>query len=123
MPDWIEPMAATLTRDRFVDPAWVYEKKYDGIRLIVFKRGADVRMYSRNHLPQQLPAIAAAIARLPHDELILDGEVAWDQSGYDVFDVLWIDGRDLRGQTVDARRTALEALPLAPPLALALRVD
>jgi len=123
MPDWIEPMAATLTRDRFVDPAWVYEKKYDGIRLIVFKRGTDVQMYSRNHLPQRIPAVAQAIARLPHDELILDGEVAWDQRVYDVFDVLWIDGRDLRGQTVDARRAVLETLPLAPPLALAMRVD
>jgi bifunctional non-homologous end joining protein LigD len=123
MPDWIEPMAATLTRDRFADPGWVYEKKYDGIRLISFKRGADVQMYSRNHLPQRIPAVAAAIARLPHDELILDGEVAWDQRVYDVFDVLWIDGRDLRDQTLDARRAVLETLPLAAPLALAMRVD
>jgi bifunctional non-homologous end joining protein LigD len=123
MPDWIEPMAATLTRERFVDPAWVYEKKYDGIRLIVFKRGADVRMYSRNHLPQRLPAIAAAIARLPADELILDGEVAWDQRDFHAFDLLWIDGRDLREVPLDTRREQLVRLPLAPPLALAERVD
>ena len=123
MPDWIEPMAATLTHERFADPAWVYERKYDGIRLIVLKRGDDVRMYSRNHLPQRLPEIAAAVARLPQAELILDGEVAWDGSEYHVFDLLWRDGRDLRGLALDARRAEVDALPLAPPLARVATVD
>ena len=123
MPEWIEPMAATLTRERFADPAWVYEHKLDGIRLITFKRGDDVRMYSRNHLPQNLPHIAAAVARLPHPELVLDGEVEWDGSAYTVFDLLWRDGRDLRELPLDARRAELAALPLAPPLARVLTVD
>jgi ATP-dependent DNA ligase len=120
MPDWFIPMAATLTQRRFADPAWVYERKYDGIRLLAFKRGDAVELYSRNHLPQRLPPIAAAIARLPPRELILDGEVAWDGTTYHVFDLPWIDGRDLRALPLDARRAELAALPLAPPLA---RVD
>ncbi|HEU0035925.1 MAG TPA: hypothetical protein VFQ53_35180 [Kofleriaceae bacterium] len=123
MPDWLVPMAATLTQERFADPAWTFERKYDGIRLIAFKRGADVRLYSRNHLPQDVPAIAAAIARLPHDELILDGELAWDQRDYHVFDLLWRDGDDLRDRSLDARREALAALPLEPPLARTQIVD
>src|SRR3954471_19435719 len=115
-PDWLVPMAATLTQERFADPAWTYERKYDGIGLITFKRGSDVRMYSRNHLPQHVPHVAAAIARLPHDELILDGELAWDASEYHVFDVLWIDGRDLRALSLEARRAELAKLTLATPL-------
>src|SRR3954468_19364131 len=122
-PDWLRPMAATLTQERFTGPEWTFECKYDGIRLITFKRGADVRMYSRNHLPQDVPAIAAAIARLPHDELILDGELAWDQRDYHVFDILWCDGRDLRALPLEARRAELHKLPLEHPLARTIVVD
>ena len=62
MPDWLEPMAATLTQDRFSGPDWLFERKFDGIRLLAYKRGDDVRLYSRNRLPQNLPGVAAAIA-------------------------------------------------------------
>jgi ATP-dependent DNA ligase len=114
-------MAATLTQDRFTGPEWVVERKYDGIRLLAFKDDARVRLYSRNRLPQHLPAIAAAIAALPSRELILDGEIDWhDGASYHVFDLLWIDGQDLRPQPLDARRARLAALPLNAPLA---RVD
>lgn len=123
MPDWFVPMAATLTQERFTDPAWTFEQKLDGIRLLVFKRGDDVRMYSRNHLPQNVPHVAAAIAKLPPNELILDGELDWDERAYHVFDVLWCDGRDLRGMTLDARRTELAALPIEAPLARVTIVD
>ena len=78
MPDWLEPMAATLTQERFTGPDWMFERKFDGIRLLAYKRGADVRLYSRNRLPQHLPAVAARSRRLPVDEVILDGEVTWD---------------------------------------------
>ena len=46
-PDWIVPMAATLTQERFTGPDWVFERKFDGIRLLAFKQGGDVRLYSR----------------------------------------------------------------------------
>ena len=43
MPDWLEPMAATLTADRFLDPAWTFERKFDGIRVtgVVARRGGE----------------------------------------------------------------------------------
>lgn len=116
-------MAATLTQERFTGPEWTFERKYDGIRLLAFKRDDDVHLYSRNHLEQHVPAIAAAVARLPHDELILDGELAWDGSEYHVFDLPWLDGRDLRGLTLDERRAELAAVQLAPPLRRTQIVD
>lgn len=116
-------MAATLTQERFTGPEWTFERKYDGIRLLAFKRDDDVRLYSRNHLEQHVPAIAAAVARLPHDELILDGELAWDGSEYHVFDLPWLDGRDLRGLTLDERRAELAAVRLEPPLRRTQIVD
>lgn len=123
MPDWLVPMAATLTQERFTGPDWTFERKYDGIRLIAFKHGDRVRLYSRNHLEQDVPAIAAAIARLPSAELILDGELAWDAREYHVFDLLWRDGRDLRALPLEARRAELAALPIEPPLARTQIVD
>ena len=47
-PDWLEPMAATLTEDRFTGPEWIFERKLDGIRLLAFKNGLHVRLFSRN---------------------------------------------------------------------------
>ncbi len=122
-PEWLVPMAATLTQDRFTGPEWTFERKYDGIRLIVFKHGDDVRLYSRNHLPQNVPLVAAAIARLPHRELILDGELSWDQRDYHVFDILWIDGRDLRALSLEERRRELARVPIEAPLARTQIVD
>src|SRR5689334_7252040 len=116
-PAWVEPMAATLTRERFTGPDWTFERKFDGIRLVAFKNGADVRLYSRTRNLQHLPGIAAAIAALPARDLILDGEMTWDRAtAYHVFDVLWLDGRDLRRLTLTERRARLHALPLCPPL-------
>ena len=71
-------MAATLTQDRFSGAEWVFERKFDGIRLLAYKRGHDVHLFSRNRLPQHLPDVAAAVGRLPVSEAILDGEVTWD---------------------------------------------
>jgi len=116
-PEWVEPMAATLTQERFTGPDWIFERKLDGIRLLAFKNGADVRLLSRNRLPQQLPRIAAAIAGLPPRDLILDGESTWyDDAGYYVFDIMWIDGRDVMSLPLDERRALLRGLPLRAPL-------
>ena len=118
-PDWIEPMAATLTQERFSGAEWIFERKFDGIRLLAFKQGDDVRLFSRNRLPQHSPAVAAAIAALPHRDLILDGEATWrggDAAGYYVFDILWQDGRDVMSLPLEQRRSLLADLPLRPPL-------
>jgi len=117
MPEWLEPMAATLTQDRFSGAEWLFERKFDGIRLLAYKRGADVRLFSRNRLPQDLPALAKAIAKLPVKDVILDGEVTWDgRSGYHVFDVLWLNGRSVTSLPLEDRRALLRDLPFEPPV-------
>jgi bifunctional non-homologous end joining protein LigD len=122
-PDWVEPMAATLTQERFNGPEWTFERKLDGIRLLAFKNGREVRLLSRNRLPQNAayPSIEEAVAALPSRELILDGEATgvWGRQGrvaYHVFDILWHDGLDTTAQPLDARRAVLASLPLAAPL-------
>jgi bifunctional non-homologous end joining protein LigD len=111
-------MKATLTQERFAGPDWIVERKFDGIRLIAFKHGSDVRLFSRNRLPQTLPRIADAIAKLPAATLILDGESDWfEGSRYHVFDLLWIDGRDMRREPIETRLARLAGLPLRDPLA------
>ena len=112
MPDWLEPMAATLTDERFSGPEWMFERKFDGIRGLAFKKGRSVTIYSRNRLPQHRPDIAAALSALDCRECILDGELSWheQESGYDVFDILWLDGRDLTRLELMERRTILRTL-------------
>jgi len=123
-PDWIEPMAATLTQERFTGPDWIFERKFDGIRLLAFKRGKDVRLFSRNRLPQNIPRLADAIAGLPARDVILDGEVTWDRSGdYHVFDIIWLDDRDVRGLPLEERRALLQKLPLRAPLRRVAALD
>jgi ATP-dependent DNA ligase len=117
MPDWLEPMAATLTQDRFTGPEWIFERKYDGIRMIAFKDGSSVSLLSRNRLPQHDPAIAKAIADLPVDKVILDGERSWeDDRGYYIFDILWLDGQSVTMLPLFERQALLTTLPLVPPL-------
>lgn len=122
-------MAATLTEERFIGPDWVFERKLDGIRLLAFKRGKDVTLYSRNRLEQHNPAIADAIAHLPVKDAIFDGEVTgvWGpptlrdadkahRLAYHVFDLLWLNGRDLMDLPLVERRDLLASLPLRRPL-------
>jgi bifunctional non-homologous end joining protein LigD len=124
-PDWVEPMAATLTQERFTGPDWIFERKFDGIRLIAFKNDRDVRLLSRNRLPQHSPAIADAIARLPVHDLVLDGEITWPGNtlAYHVFDIMWIDGRDVTRLPLEERRGLLDALPLRAPLQRVTTLD
>ena len=124
-PDWIEPMAATLTQERFTSPDWIFERKLDGIRLLAFKERRDVRLLSRNRLPQNLPSIAEAIVDLPVSDVILDGEALWGSRGvaYHVFDIMWIDGRDVTSLSLDERRALLAKLPLRPPLVRVAALD
>jgi bifunctional non-homologous end joining protein LigD len=119
-PEWVVPMAATLTQERFTGPEWIFEQKIDGIRMIAFKNGNEVKLYSRNRLPQHYPSVAEAIARLPIHDVILDGEAAWDSTSriaYHVFDVLWLEGRSVMSLPLEERRDLLEGIRLRPPLA------
>src|ERR1700690_2788743 len=47
-PGWLDPELATLTRDRFSDPAWIFERKLDGERCLAFRSGEAVRLMTRN---------------------------------------------------------------------------
>lgn len=123
-------MAATLTEERFQAPEWVFERKLDGIRVLAFKDRREVRLFSRNRLLQNdaYPAFVAAVAELAAEELILDGEAmnGWERQvadGYYLFDLLWIDGRDLTALPLDERREVLTSLALKPPLHLVERID
>ncbi len=112
-------MAATLTQERFTGPEWIFERKLDGIRLLAFKCGSQVRLLSRNRLPQNYPSVAQAIAEIPVRDVILDGEAAWDPGNrvaYHVFDILWIDGRDVTALPLEERRAILKRLPVEAPL-------
>ena len=104
-PEWITPMAATLTQERFTGPDWLFEQKFDGIRLLAYKRDGDVRLFSRNRLPQHLPSVAAALERLPVSNAILDGELVGGK--YHIFDVMWLNGRDVMALPLEERRGPL----------------
>ncbi|HEY7500820.1 MAG TPA: hypothetical protein VH740_20015 [Vicinamibacterales bacterium] len=117
-PDWLEPMAATLTQERFAGPEWIFERKFDGIRLIAFKQGSNVRLFSRNRLPQNVPQVAEAIGRLKVKDAILDGEITWGSGGivYHVFDVMWLDGKNVTALPLEERHALLDDLALRAPL-------
>jgi len=121
-------MLATLVAKPFNQPGWVYEEKYDGLRFLAYKEADRVRLVSRNEIDRtgRFPRIAEAIRSLHPATLLLDGEiVAFDrkkvsrfqflQQGkgepvYAVFDCLFVDGRDLRRESLAVRRAMLEKL-------------
>ncbi len=133
------PMLATLTdappRDRSL---WSYEMKYDGFRAIAAIVGGQLAMWSRNELDlaPRFPLIAAALGKIKAKEVVLDGEVvALDEKGAArfqllqqgerrerifVFDVLWLDGRDLRKLTYLERRAILKKVLKGAPAAVKL---
>jgi bifunctional non-homologous end joining protein LigD len=122
----IRPMLATLVPKPFEKEGWVFEEKYDGYRILAYKQGSRTTLLSRNAIDRTatFPTIAQAIASLPARTLLLDGEVvALDrrdvsrfqllqdlktEPAYAAFDCLYLDGRDLRGEPLSARRAALE---------------
>src|SRR3954467_14190753 len=110
-------MKAVLTDERFSDPDWIFERKLDGIRCVAIRDGGPVRMLSRNDLSLngRYPEIAAALEAQATRRFAVDGElVAFDgaQTSFTllaqraqrpvkvffyIFDLLWLDGRDVRG--------------------------
>ena len=117
MPEWLDPMAATLTEERFAGDDWLFERKFDGIRLLAYKRGTDIKLYSRNRLLQNIPHIEKAVAAMPFKDLIIDGEVAWDRhSTYHVFDILWLEGKSTTALPLEERRALLKKLKFSGPL-------
>lgn len=75
--DWIEPELATLTQDRFSDPAWIFERKLDGERCICYRDGAGITLLTRNGKSANAayPELVEALAAQPARHFVVDGEV------------------------------------------------
>jgi bifunctional non-homologous end joining protein LigD len=135
-PTGAQAMKATLTDARFSDPAWIFERKLDGIRCIAVRDAGPVRLLSRNDLSldARYPEIAGALAEQPRERFAVDGEVVafagaqtsfarLAQRGHHrvpvLLYVLWLDGRDVRALPLLARKRLLRtALDFADPIRL-----
>ncbi len=145
-PDWLDPMLAVLTDDRFSDDDWIFERKLDGERVLVFRDGDRVRLMSRNRkcLNDTYPELVDALREQAEADFVADGEIvafvdsvtdfstlqgrmkitdpeAARQSDIDVwlylFDLLHLDGRDLTGLPLRDRKAVLsDAIGFADPL-------
>ena len=130
---FIEPMKARLAEDPPAAGDWIYELKFDGIRLIAVKIDKKVSLLSRNknELAGRFPEIVEAVKDLPVHECVIDGEVvALDEKGrssfqllqaremegrespvyFYAFDLLQLDGKSLMSLPLDARKNILEQL-------------
>jgi bifunctional non-homologous end joining protein LigD len=90
-PRFVEPMKAKLVEKPPATGDWIYELKFDGIRLIATKDREKVSLLSRNQndLSARFPEIVEAVKNLPADECVLDGEVvAIDEEGRSSFQLL-----------------------------------
>jgi bifunctional non-homologous end joining protein LigD len=138
-PERVTPMKAVLTDERFSDPAWIYERKLDGIRCIAIKADRRVRLLSRNDLSLngRFPEVVEALENDPAGDFVLDGEVvAFDgaqtsfarlqQRGerptsvfFYVFDILHLAGHDAGALPLRARKALLRrALAFHGPVRL-----
>jgi bifunctional non-homologous end joining protein LigD len=119
-------MLATLVDAPFNRPGWIYEEKYDGVRMLAYKEGSKVTLVSRNAIDRtgRYPKIAEAIAKLKADTLAIDGEIvifdadkvsrfqflqkSEGEPTFALFDCIYRDGKDLRKAPLAERRAALE---------------
>jgi bifunctional non-homologous end joining protein LigD len=148
-PEWVDPELATLTRDRFSDPAWIYERKFDGERCLAYKFGGQVRLMTRNRqqVNSTYPELDEALHAQGTDNFVVDGEVVafvgrttsfeklqqrlgqrQPDAGlvravpvyYYLFDVMYADGRDVRHLPLRDRKKILrEVITFAGPLRFA----
>jgi bifunctional non-homologous end joining protein LigD len=127
LPKRLQPMLATLIDAPFDNPDWVFESKWDGFRMIASIDGGKVALYSRNSevVTERYTPIAKALGAIGHDAVI-DGElVALDAHGrsrfqllqnamratanlrYCMFDIMFLDGEDLRSLPLLVRKERL----------------
>jgi len=135
----IEPMKAVLSDTPFSDPDWIFERKLDGIRCIAIKDRSGVSLMSRTarRMNDQFPEVAAALAKEPADDFVVDGEVVAFRDGvtsferlqqrhrarvpvyYYVFDLPRLEGEDLRALPLRERKARLRrALHFDGPIRL-----
>ncbi len=130
IPGSADPMLCTLTREVIEDEKYLYELKWDGYRIISYVQKGKVRMNSRSALDytHKYPILSKSLLNLGHD-LVLDGEVVvFNDEGrpdfdalqkyngqdtplsYCLFDILWLDGFDLKQLTLIERKQILQEL-------------
>ena len=130
MPESISPMLCTLTKQVPDNSDYVYEIKWDGYRIISYVDGRTVRMDSRKGLDytSKYPLIQKALKAVDH-KIVVDGEmIVPDENGlpdfgaiqnysgqktpivYYLFDILWLDGHDLRDLPLTERKQILSAI-------------
>ena len=130
------PMLATLVDEPFNDKNWVFEIKWDGFRLITEKRNDAVRLWSRNGIDvtKRYQVLVPALRKI-EGSCVLDGELcALDMQGrsrfqllqnalnkkakllYVVFDVLFVEGKDIRDRPLLERKETLRTLLPREPL-------
>jgi bifunctional non-homologous end joining protein LigD len=128
---FVLPMAALLVDTLPAGDEWLYEAKFDGYRALALKDGAKVKLLSRkgHDLTADYPAIRKAVESLKAKSAMFDGEiVAFDESGrpsfqhlhhrsakaaairYFTFDLLYLNGKDLQAESLEARRAALKKI-------------
>jgi ATP-dependent DNA ligase len=125
-----EPCLPRLAKQPPVGPGWLHEIKHDGFRIIAHRQADSVRLFTRNghDFTDRFPLIVAAIAALPAQSCVLDGEaIACDDKGFSVFemirwrqhdasvslcafDLLALDGEDLRREPIEVRKATLKGL-------------
>jgi bifunctional non-homologous end joining protein LigD len=76
-PKRTKAMLATLAHEAFSDPDWIYERKLDGVRCLVFREGGGVRLVSRNakDMNATWPELVEALGNEPCDDFVADGEI------------------------------------------------
>jgi len=76
-PGWMNPMLATLSHEHFSEEGWIYERKFDGVRCLVFKSGKNLRLMSRNqkNISKTYPELVGPLLEQSPDNFILDGEI------------------------------------------------
>lgn len=136
-PAWIKPMLATLTRDVFSDPNWIYELKFDGVRCLAFRKGKGLNLYSRNKLllNEKYLELVDPLLKQKSQRFIVDGEVVAFEGDvprfsalqrrmqkyvpvfYYIFDIIYLDGHDLTDLPLLERKKYLrDALQFRDPV-------
>jgi bifunctional non-homologous end joining protein LigD len=119
-------MRLRLIREPFDHPDYIFELKHDGFRAITYIQNGECKLISRNLNNLRFNSLRAALATLPVKEAIIDGEiVCLDGQGISqfnrlfnpktepvlyAFDLLWLDGEDLRQYPLIARKERLSDL-------------
>jgi bifunctional non-homologous end joining protein LigD len=121
-------------------PGWIHEIKHDGFRILAHRGGRSVRLLTRNgnDLGDRFPLAAAAIEELPVKSCVIDGEaIVCDDSGFAVFDLirghgtnaravlcafdlLEVNGEDIRAEPIEDRKRRLAGLLRLPHDGIAL---